>query len=100
MVLSYLQIRLCDRQSDGVGNRFDCEMGAASMTSLCHPTQMCWICGTAVNLENCKTDAHGSAVHERCYTAKLVLTARATTLDKTPPRPTSRLKKLDVASEK
>jgi len=31
----------------------------------------CTICGTAVPLEHCKTDEHGEAVHESCYTLKL-----------------------------
>lgn len=34
---------------------------------------MCWICGKAVDLKTCKTDEHGSAVHEHCYAAKIAL---------------------------
>jgi hypothetical protein len=26
-----------------------------------------WICGTAVQLETCKTEEHGRAVHDECY---------------------------------
>ncbi len=33
----------------------------------------CWICGNAVRLEQCKIDAQGQAIHEKCYVAKLVL---------------------------
>lgn len=37
-------------------------------------THFCWICGYAVDLETCKTDEYGMAVHENCYVIKLVLT--------------------------
>jgi hypothetical protein len=66
------------------------------MISLGHPSQMCWICGTAVNQENCKTDVHGNAAHKRCYAVKLALAAEAMKLGKIPPKSTSRLKTLDV----
>ena len=33
----------------------------------------CWICGTRVDLCECKTDEHGLAVHEVCYTVRLAL---------------------------
>jgi hypothetical protein len=31
----------------------------------------CAICGRAVELECCKTDEHGEAVHEKCYAARM-----------------------------
>ena len=34
---------------------------------------LCWICGHAVDLETCKTDEYGMAVHENCYVLKLAL---------------------------
>ena len=34
-------------------------------------TQMCWICGKAVDLKTCKTDGYGNAVHGQCYAAKV-----------------------------
>ena len=37
------------------------------------PTHMCWVCGKAVDLKHCKTDEHGSIVHEPCYAAKIAL---------------------------
>jgi hypothetical protein len=36
-------------------------------------TYCCWICGHAVELETCKTDEHGMAVHEDCYMLKAAL---------------------------
>lgn len=39
--------------------------------------RFCWICGRAVPLENCKTEEHGSVVHEECYAARLKLQAVA-----------------------
>lgn len=41
-----------------------------------NPTLICWICGKAVDLETCKTDDHGSAVHGLCYLAKVSLAER------------------------
>jgi len=35
--------------------------------------RICWICGHAVPLEECKIDEHGLAVHDKCYVAKLAL---------------------------
>jgi hypothetical protein len=35
--------------------------------------RMCWICGKTVELEDCKIDEHGLAVHEDCYVAKILL---------------------------
>jgi len=35
--------------------------------------QFCWICGHAVDLNTCKTDEYGKAVHEPCYAAKIKL---------------------------
>ena len=29
-------------------------------------SHMCWICGKAVDIQNCKTDEHGSIVHKPC----------------------------------
>ena len=35
----------------------------------------CWICGKAVDLNNCTTDERGLPVHESCYVARTVLNA-------------------------
>ena len=35
------------------------------------PSKTCWICGTAVKLEDCKVDEHGLPVHDNCYVAKV-----------------------------
>jgi hypothetical protein len=35
-----------------------------------HPrisTHLCWICGKAVTLEECKVDEYGMPVHDECY---------------------------------
>jgi len=40
------------------------------MASKYNPLHYCWICGKEVELENCKTDEHGSAVHKVCYVAR------------------------------
>jgi hypothetical protein len=42
--------------------------------SQCKHTYFCWICGHAVDLETCKSDEHGMAVHENCYVLKVALT--------------------------
>lgn len=31
----------------------------------------CAVCGDTVELESCKTDEHGQAVHQKCYIASL-----------------------------
>jgi len=36
----------------------------------------CWICRNPVDVENCKTDEHGMAVHGDCYFLKLWLSRR------------------------
>jgi hypothetical protein len=36
-------------------------------------TCLCWICGHTVELETCKTDENGMAVHENCYVLKVAL---------------------------
>ena len=41
------------------------------MATLYRPTHFCWICGQEVSLEKCRTDKHGSAVHEACYVARM-----------------------------
>src|SRR5215472_12993065 len=35
----------------------------------------CWICGNAVELESCKTDERGMAVHGHCYLQKVTVAA-------------------------
>jgi len=35
------------------------------------PSILCWICRTAVALEDCKVDEHGHPLHEDCYVAKV-----------------------------
>jgi hypothetical protein len=34
----------------------------------------CVICGKPVEIERCKTDEDGDAVHEKCYVGKVTLT--------------------------
>lgn len=40
----------------------------------------CWICGSVVDLESCKADENGIAVHENCYLLRLVLAAESNRL--------------------
>ena len=40
---------------------------------LIRPTQMCWVCGKAVNPDKVQTDEHGSIVHAQCHAARLAL---------------------------
>jgi hypothetical protein len=35
------------------------------------PSKLCWICGCAVALEDCKVDEQGLPVHDNCYVAKV-----------------------------
>jgi ribosome-binding protein aMBF1 (putative translation factor) len=35
------------------------------------PSKVCWICGSAIALEDCKVDEHGLPVHDNCYVAKV-----------------------------
>ncbi len=46
----------------------------------------CWMCGTAISLEECKLDEKGLPVHEDCYVARVVLNDH----DRTLPSPDSR----------
>lgn len=55
-----------------------------------HPNQVCWICGKPVALETCKTDEHGSAVHEQCYAAKVALANDSQKPTSMPLKPISR----------
>ena len=48
----------------------------------------CWICGTTVQLEDCKIDERGLPVHEACYVAKLIGKTTMRSTD-TPPPPES-----------
>lgn len=41
------------------------------VTPMASLARMCWICGTAVSLEDCKIDEHGNVVHGKCYAAKM-----------------------------
>ena len=43
------------------------------MAPLLRATLTCWICGKPVEVESCKIDEHGQAMHEDCYIAKLAL---------------------------
>ena len=36
----------------------------------------CAICGLRVELEHCKIDEHGDAVHDKCYLASMVTPSR------------------------
>lgn len=40
----------------------------------------CWICGNAVDLESCKTDENGIAVHEDCYLLRVAMAAESNRL--------------------
>jgi hypothetical protein len=52
---------------------------------------MCWICGKLVELETCKTDEHGNAVHRRCYAANMTLAHEAQMSVKKPPSTTPQM---------
>src|SRR5215472_11049585 len=52
-------------------------------------TYYCWICGNAVDLQTCKTDEYGMAVHENCYVAKLALSSETNRLSNRPSRSSS-----------
>jgi hypothetical protein len=62
----------------------------------CLRAHVCWICGRAVALENCKTDEQGLAVHEACYIARLELASESMRLSNIPPRPAAFHFKLDM----
>lgn len=50
---------------------------AAQQLSLTHTgLASCAVCGQIVELERCKTDEHGQAVHQKCYIAMLMKTAK------------------------
>ena len=49
------------------------------MSQFKHPS-CCWICGKEVDLQNCKTDECGIAVHGDCYALKVALAAESTRL--------------------
>jgi hypothetical protein len=36
----------------------------------------CWICGRVVDLNTCKTDEHGLAVHDPCYVTRTILKSK------------------------
>jgi hypothetical protein len=58
------------------------------------PSQMCWICGTLVELETCKTDEHGNAVHWRCHAVKMALAHETRMSVKKPPGTTPQIAKM------
>jgi len=41
---------------------------------------ICWICGKAVDLQSCKADENGIAVHEDCYLMRVALAAESNRL--------------------
>lgn len=45
-----------------------------------HQGYFCWICGNAVDLESCKADENGIAVHENCYLLRVTLAAESNRL--------------------
>jgi hypothetical protein len=49
------------------------ETGHNVKQSQSKPRSFCWICGNTIELETCKTDEHGMAVHGDCYFLKVVL---------------------------
>ena len=48
-------------------------------------SHFCWICGTSVDLETCKTDELGMAVHADCYVVKVALATESMRLMKRKP---------------
>ena len=46
------------------------------MAATAMPTS-CAVCGNPVDLENCKTDERGKAVHQKCYVARIIKKAKA-----------------------
>lgn len=47
----------------------------------------CWICRKPVEVETCKTDEHGLAVHGDCYLLKLWLSRRGVEIRTRRPNP-------------
>lgn len=41
-------------------------------------TYFCWLCSQPIDLETCKTDECGQAVHEDCYVLKMALANAST----------------------
>ena len=52
---------------------------------IAHP-YFCWICGNVVNLETCKADEDGRAVHEDCYITRITLAYESVRLSELPLR--------------
>jgi len=48
------------------------------MAATTMPTS-CAVCGNPVDLESCKTDERGKAVHQKCYVAEIVKKAKTKT---------------------
>lgn len=56
---------------------------ASQLKDIC----FCWICRSPVDLETCKTDEHGMAVHGDCYLLKLWLSHRGVEIRTPHPKP-------------
>ena len=41
----------------------------------------CWICGKDISLEHSKTDENGLAVHESCYSKRILLKAASSEIE-------------------
>jgi hypothetical protein len=54
------------------------------MSSDTKAPKICWICGKAVRLEECKVDASGLPVHEHCYLLKVKLATSEQPMRKRP----------------
>lgn len=63
---------LCPAIKPAVGP-FCRDEGAKMQKSQFKYVSLCWICGHKVDLETCKTDEDGKAVHEDCYALKVAL---------------------------
>lgn len=50
-------------------------------------SKACSICGKALNLEDCKVDERGVAVHENCYVAKISIDQSKATWTPPPKKP-------------
>jgi hypothetical protein len=59
-------------------------------------SHICWICGRAVAIENCKTDEQGFAVHGLCYLARLALDNESNRCSKITAKPIAYRFKLDM----
>lgn len=81
-----LQLSLTNLRAAGTCSRSFVMTGHSAMFPQITPPYCCRICGDVVELETCKTDEHGIAVHEGCYVAAIVLASDPLSLIRKPPR--------------